>query len=345
MQKPKQDKIRKILVIQIRPYGDVLLSTSYLEALRQKYPHAEIDFFVSEPFHEVLYRNPYVDRVLVSPRKGNLSYFTGRFKLLLRVLFSNYDLVIDQQANAGSRAIVLISHAKYRLGYEKSKSKYLYNLKAKRNEPRYAACSNFDMLGPLGIEEKPFRLDFFVRESSFEKIDSWLEENGIEKEKLIVFSPGSSNSRKAWSARCFASLADELVRTFDVKIVIVWAPNEYEAASEMKRMMKESSFLIDRTNYNEAAALVKRARMLICNDGGLNHLSVALETPSLAMFGVTPPQYWSPQGAFKYHYHLFRPGHNSYSDNTWGITPQEAYEKAKSVFMELGIPKLDHKNA
>jgi heptosyltransferase III len=66
------NSIKKILVIQIRPLGDVLLATSYLEALKKKYPNAIIDFFVSEPFDQVVRNHPYIQTLIIPPKKGPL---------------------------------------------------------------------------------------------------------------------------------------------------------------------------------------------------------------------------------------------------------------------------------
>jgi len=38
-------KIRKILLIQYKPFGDVLLNTGYLPTLRKHFPNAQIDYF------------------------------------------------------------------------------------------------------------------------------------------------------------------------------------------------------------------------------------------------------------------------------------------------------------
>ena len=66
-------EIKKILVIQFRPFGDVLLATSYLEALRKSFPRADIDFLVKEPYQEVLDKNPYLSNVISFPQERGMS--------------------------------------------------------------------------------------------------------------------------------------------------------------------------------------------------------------------------------------------------------------------------------
>jgi ADP-heptose:LPS heptosyltransferase len=88
------------------------------------------------------------------------------------------------------------------------------------------------------------------------------------------------------------------------------------------------------TNFNEAAAVLKKCELLICNDGGLIHLSVAVGTPSLAIFGNTNPLNWSPNN-FVGHYHIFNENFDSSKDNSFGISPEMAFEKVKLILNEI----------
>lgn len=330
-------KIEKILVVQIRPYGDVLLATSYLEALRQKFPSAIIDYFVSEPYHEILYKNPFINNVLVSAKKKGLRYYVSRLSLLIKVFRTKYDLIIDQQGNAGSRTILMVSRAKYRLGSAICKSAFLYNLKSSCVKDRYAAFCNFDMLIPLGISEQPFKFHYYIHESSQQKIDKWLQDNNIDTEKLIVFSPGAGEVYKQWNTDYFAQVANTLLQHYNFHIAVVWAPNEYNAAKRMHQLTDAKTFFAPDTSINEAVALLKRAKLLVCNDGGLNHLSVATDTPSFAVFGNTNPTHWSAQGCIKHHYHIYNEGNGNLPGNTFGISPDDVFQKLQSVLVELSL--------
>ena len=155
--------IQKILVIQFRPFGDVLLATSYLEALRKKFPYASIDFLVKKPFQEVLYKNPWISHVIAFEQYSGNRYMTNRLKLFHHIRRQHFDLIIDQQSGIGSGQVVLFSNATYRLGWSNSKWHWCYNSKAKRGPVRYRSFQNFDMLQPLGISERPHRLFYYIK--------------------------------------------------------------------------------------------------------------------------------------------------------------------------------------
>jgi ADP-heptose:LPS heptosyltransferase len=42
------------------------------------------------------------------------------------------------------------------------------------------------------------------------------------------------------------------------------------------------------------AAIVRDARIVVCNDTGVSHLAAALRTPSVTVFRITDPRRWAP---------------------------------------------------
>ncbi|MCB5264114.1 MAG: glycosyltransferase family 9 protein [Candidatus Cloacimonetes bacterium] len=324
-------EIKSILLVQLGPFGDVLLNTSYLNVLRRKFPHSRIDFLVSKPYDSVLYRHPALDHIVSFPKKKGLAYVGERIRTFYRVWKNHYDLIIDQQCGTGSGQIVMFSHAKYRLGFENSKFAIFYNMVASRGPKRYSASTKFDVLAPLGIVEEPYELYYYVMPESREYIQTWLNENKLEDRSFVVFSPGSPAERKVWKLENFARLADMIIENHNLKIVILWAPDELKDAERVISLMHHSAVMAPKTNLNQGAALLEHSRLLICNDGGINHISVATKTPSLAMFGPTSPLHWCPGKVFPIHDSLSNPQAYTPEDKGFGISVEEAYIKANNL--------------
>lgn len=328
-------KINKILIVQFRPFGDVLLATSYLEALKNKFPKADIDFLLKKPYQEILDKNPYLSEVISFIDEQGLSYFLGRFKLLFHIRRKKYDLVIDQQSGTGSAQVILFSGAKYRLGWRNNRWKMIYNLKSMKGPIRYRASQNFDMLSPLGIKERPYELFYNIRQESKAYIQGWLKKDHLQKKEIICMSPGSPRVKKKWRIGHYVKLVDLIMDKTSYTVVILWAPNELEDAQKILSETNRKPILAPTTNFNQAAAFLEKCKLLICNDGGINHLAVAVKTPSLAIFGNTSYEIWSPEGAFPGHYHLFNPNWKQMSDDSFGITPEEVFSKVQHILKEI----------
>ena len=323
--------IKRVLIIQIRPFGDVLLNTGYLPHLRQRLPHAEIDFLVKAPYRHILEDNPHIDNCVVFGEKGSRPIWLDKLGLFARVRKRRYDLIIDQLQGTTSAQIVFFSRARYRIATTEVRWRWFYNIRVPYQGKRYSASMKFDLLQPLGIEESPYRLEYKVRPGSSAYVNKWLQKNELDRRPFILLSPGSPRERKKWDARCYARLADLIVEHLDRQVVLLWGPDEKQAVEQVLNFMERRPLLAPPTDFNQAAAMLKACQLLVCNDGGLNHLSVATRTPSLAIFGSTSPVTWSPASVFPLHHHLHHPQGENPNDNTFGITPAEAFEKVCSI--------------
>jgi ADP-heptose:LPS heptosyltransferase len=78
------------------------------------------------------------------------------------------------------------------------------------------------------------------------------------------------------------------------------AANVAEAAG-----LTDSAVLAGRTGLADLAALVAEAGLVICGDTGIGHLATAFGTPSVLLFGPTPPRLWGPPPAATQHVTLW----------------------------------------
>lgn len=335
----KFDNIKKILVVHLRPLGDVLLTSGYLGALRRKFPEAQIDYLVYKPYDRLLFQNPYLSNVIAVEKGAGRSYLLTRLKTFALVRRRRYDLIIDSNNSTASAQIVALSGARYRLGNKQGKGRMFYNLLAADGPERYNAAKRFDTLKPLGIDEQPFELFFHVSAAALAFIDEWLGAQGLEGRPIALFSPGSSYPQKAWSGAQFGRLADLVCRHTNLTPVILWGPREEPYVEEMRAAMTGEAHVLPPTDIDRCCAALKRAAFLFCNDGGVNHLAVATKTPTLAIFGIINPQAWSPQGYVPTHFHLINPAFDWRVNFTrdYGLTAEEAFAKFKEFAPHFGI--------
>lgn len=332
-------KIEKILIIQYKPFGDILLNTGYLPFLRKKFPQAQINYLIQKPYVTLLEDNPNLDKlVLMEKKKGlhYLSYLKERFRIMRLVHKSRYDVIIDQLRGLGSAQITLFSGAKYRLGWAQKRWSWVYNYQAKRDNFRYYSRAKFGLLNPLGITEEPHNTYYKVKEESQKKIDEWLEKNGLLNKKIIVFSPGTPVLAKQWDLNNYAALGDKLLVNKELSLVLLWGPGEKEDVEYIADKMNKKAIIAPPTTFNEAGALLKKTYAYISNDGGINHLAVAMETPTLTVFGPkTNPKKWTawhkPIHTYLRDWNFTLTEYYKTRNQTFRITPEMVYKK----FLEL----------
>jgi len=329
----KLAKIKRILIIQYKPFGDVLLNTAYLPALRKKFPEAAIDFLVQRPYKTILEDNPNLDDIIVMEKKkrNTFAYYWERVRTIIRVRKLKYDMIIDQMRGTGSAQITLFSGADYQLGWKLKRWNWVYNYQRKRTNDRYYALMKFHVLEPLGIKEEDKDLFYAIKTASQQKIDTWLQDMKIKAKQFVVFSPGTPVLAKKWSLDFFVKLGDMIQENSGLRIVLLWGPGEKDDCEYIAKKMRENPFIAPPTSFNEAAALLKRAYIYISQDGGINHVSIAVKTPSIAIFGPhSNPKKWQAWHR-KEHPYLRNYDCNDRKDRTLGITPQ----MVMNTFQEL----------
>lgn len=118
----------------------------------------------------------------------------------------------------------------------------------------------------------------------------------------VVVHPGAAAGSRRWPAGRWAQVAADLtVRRFDV--VVTGSAAERGLCA---RVCAEARALADGAGAGaiddvagtldlpELADLVATARVLASGDTGVAHLATALGTPSVTLFGPTPPSAWGP---------------------------------------------------
>lgn len=114
---------------------------------------------------------------------------------------------------------------------------------------------------------------------------------------FVGFGFGATyGSAKMWPSRKFAELAARL--SSDYQIVLLGGEADRWAEDEiLKTCEKVKPFsLVGKTDIGALAAVMARLAIYITNDTGPMHISAALGTPTLAIFGPTSPEETSPLG-------------------------------------------------
>jgi ADP-heptose:LPS heptosyltransferase len=110
-----------------------------------------------------------------------------------------------------------------------------------------------------------------------------------------VVHPGAAYRSRRWPPGRFAEVARQLAGEGHQ---VVLTGSSYERALccriAERAGLPESAVLAGHTDLSELAAVIAEAELVICGDTGTGHLATALDTPSVLLFGPTPPSRWGP---------------------------------------------------
>lgn len=284
--------INKVLVIKLRAIGDVLISTTILPNLKNRFPNAKIHFLTEPQSGALLKYNPFIDNLITFGRKES-----GYLKFLLRLRKEKYDIVFDLFCNPRSAQMTFATKARYRVGYSFRLRRYAYNILLKsRSDIVHNVDFNLDELRALGIDVVSRLPVLYISEIEESFAENFLQAKTKKGDRIIGINAGGGWEAKLWNLEKFAQLADKLMDDFGFKVIIFWGPGQGNIYKKIQSMMNNTPIIPPPTTLLELAALQKRCEFIISNDSGPMHIGAAIGTPTLGIFGPTKPQLQGPLG-------------------------------------------------
>ncbi|BDY30315.1 glycosyltransferase family 9 protein [Mycolicibacterium mageritense] len=262
-----------IVVLRALGLGDLLTGIPALRGLRRAHPDAHITLAAPERFCQLAMLSGAIDEIDPTPGLGRLHPRRRNPDVAVNLHGSGPESIADL---LGLKPKTLLTH-------------------------RHSDYP--ELQGP------PWRADLH-------EVDRWcgmLEWHGIpcnpddlaiprphgypDRSGVVVIHPGAAAAARRWPADRFAAVAAQLRRAGH-DVVITGDCNELELARSVAHQagLPESSVLAGTLGLLGLVALISDCRLLVCGDTGAGHVATATGTPSVVLFGPTPPSRWGPRG-------------------------------------------------
>ncbi|HEX2958799.1 MAG TPA: glycosyltransferase family 9 protein [Chitinispirillaceae bacterium] len=333
-----KDTIKKVLIIQFKPFGDIFLSTSYLHSLKSHYKKCTINYLIGRDFSEAVASHPLVNNVIKVRLYNGFLLYCNLINLIIKARLGRYDIVIDQQNSTASRLITILSGAKTKAGWKgKRWESHLDFVALQPQGKQYAAERNLAFVRALGIKNPVVSMLFTINDDSRNFVNSFLSKKGINRKLFFTIAPGSKDPKKKWYKDGYRELCRMINERYNQPIIVLYAPYEYEDALAVAQSHPEYIHLAPKTNLNQAVAFIDASRIFVCNDCALNHLSTATTATAIGLFGNSSPDLWSPALSFLKHHHLFNPDWTKNNSNDFGITPEKVIDCIQEIMFEKSL--------
>ena len=307
-----------------------MMSTAFIEAVLQTYPQSQVDLIVKSGFHK-----------LPLPLRGKVLEFNAD-KISARTFGQQlqkeqYDCFFVLPPSFSSAWMAYHSKASYRVGYEgEFRTKLLnpaleYRIRARS---RHLIDEYFDLL-PQFVNRK--------LTPSLSIDAEWLRSQTFPYElpqKYIVLAPAAIyGPSKQWPVAYFRKLAEEF-EEHQIEVIIIGTANDIHLGNQIAGGLSNVYNWCGKTSLTTLVALLYFSELLVSNDSGAMHVMAALQKPQIAIFGSTSPTWTSPKNEKAIILHdppvcspcfqrLCKFGHYAC---LWGITPQQVFQKANSLF-------------
>lgn len=299
-----------ILLIKLRHHGDMLLTTPVVNALRQRYPQANIDVLLYQETRPMLQANPEIRQLHIIDRKwkqeGGWKKLTHEIALIKAMRKDRYDIVINLADQWRSAIITLFSGAPVRIGFDYRKRDnafwrlcHNYRVSTANHGKLHTVEQNLSALLPLGITDSTTPASMHYAAGDWPHTAALLTQLQVNG-PFIVIQPTSRWIFKCWDDEKVAAVIDQLAHA-GRKVVLTSAPEKVEMAM-IENILAHCKTphvvsIAGKLSLTQLAALIDHAELFVGVDSAPMHMAAALDTPCLALFGPTKLQHWRPWGS------------------------------------------------
>ncbi len=296
----------KIVVRGTNWVGDAVMTIPALRALRGLFPDSNITLHTRSWAEGVFKDADFIDELLVYKKSESTLKDVIEQSRALRE--KRFDLAILFPNSFAAALTARFGGVPRRFGYSRDARRIFLtdpiampDWHGKRHEVFYylnliAAVEN-EILGTDDVIDAEPSITLPVSEARRSDARKILEENGVNlAKKTVALGVGSANSRaKRWPAENYSRLGDLLQRELNSNVVLIGSNDDLEVSHKVYELSRfKPIVLTGLTDLGEATAILSEADLLVSNDMGLAHVSAAVGTKTLVIFGPTDPETTRP---------------------------------------------------
>lgn len=293
----------RLLVVLPTWFGDILMATPTLRALKRLWPDTHLAVLVRENLTELVEGLPCIDEVVPMMKKGKGA---SAFRLANRLGKLKYDTAILLPNSFRSAALVSMAGIPRRIGYERDGRGVLLTdrLIPSRAGRQFLPVPTLDyylsIVHYLGGEayDGDHLMEVATRPEDDKRAAGLLA--GAKGKPVVLLNPGAQKEFKRWPAERFAQLAARCSNELGCAVAVTGSPDERDVLARVTGAATTTIIDLPKAGMNVRLlkSVTKQCALMVTNDTGPRHLAAACDTPLVTLFGPTTPE-WTEIGYAK----------------------------------------------
>jgi ADP-heptose:LPS heptosyltransferase len=299
--------LRLLVIRQHHQMGDMLLAVPAFRGLRARFAGARITLLAAPINAACMRGNPYVDEVLVLPRKKGPRSLIDLVRFIADLRRRRFDaaLVLNTVSfSVTSMLLAVASGARLRIGstsepfgHDLASRFYHLELPLPPREELVAmheSVHNIYPLSAIGVRVADLTSVFIPSEEDERECGRFIDASFGTGGRFIVVHPGAGKARNVWPGRRYAEAVRILFDRYGYGVVATGGPADAKALEAFLDACIVRPFVLPCPTVGFLGALIKRSALTLCNDTGIMHIAGAVGARCVAVFGPTDPARWKP---------------------------------------------------
>jgi heptosyltransferase-2 len=325
-------RCKNLLIRGVNWIGDSVMTLPAIKSIRKYLPEAKISLLVKPWVSEIFENNPYIDEIILYNEKHK--GLIGKIRLSRILSKKGFSCAILLQNAFDAAFITFLAGIKERAGYKKDGRGFLLTEAVKvpqKDIYSHQIYYYLNLLKQIGINAEYSDPYIYILLDERLSARNHLKEM---KRPIMGINPGAEyGSAKRWFPERFAEVASWFIKDTNGSVVIFGSKKEEDISQRIeylinKQQSKEQSIsngqqsdtsestptslwkrgaegdfeggsrgilnLAGKTSLRELISLISECDVFVTNDSGPLHISYAVGTPLVAIFGSTDPELTGP---------------------------------------------------
>ncbi|NWF52022.1 MAG: lipopolysaccharide heptosyltransferase II [Nitrospirae bacterium] len=312
-------RCKNLLIRGVNWIGDAVMTLPALRAIRKHLPEAKISLLVKPWVSAIFENNPNIDEIILYDERKHKGLL-GRIRLSRILSKKGFSCAILFQNAFDAALITFLAGIKERVGYNRDGRGFLLTEAVKvpkKDINKHQIYYYLNLLKQIGINAKYLDPYIFISLDERSSARNQLKEM---RRPIMGINPGAEyGSAKRWLPERFAEVAGWFIKDKNGSIVIFGSKKEEDIAEKIEHLIIRQQLTVNshrslatitndqcpmtndrllnlagKISLRELISLISECDIFLTNDSGPLHISYAVGTPLIAIFGSTDPELTGP---------------------------------------------------
>ncbi len=294
---------RLLLVRVDERVGNMITLQSIMDAISSNWPSCKLGLLCSNRMEQVVSKLDGLHLVHALDKRWFFKHHARWRRVIGECRRARYEVAVDASAwhefSFTHAALAYYSGAPVRIGYEREANLSGFHTHLVKPGPsdEHELAQRMRLLAPLGLHVPPPQLRTRLGMESVGKFSKWLQSLKVNAPRIGIWAGGRKQERR-WPVPFYVQLARSLQQKFGATIIILWGPGEDNIREALAFALPLQAVAAPKTDLDELAGLMRNLDLVVTNDTGPMHLSVACATSTVSLFASGEPRRWGHPYSF-----------------------------------------------
>ncbi|MFO7962490.1 MAG: glycosyltransferase family 9 protein [Desulfobacterales bacterium] len=288
-----------ICLIRTSALGDTVHALALANGLKKGYPDARLTWILQPLSYDMVKHQPNIERFIIFERAGGIRAWTDLHRQLKK---ERFEIAVIPQVSFRTSFLSALVRADIKVGFDFRRSRELSWLFTNRHipprTPGHVQDQFFEFLKYLGIDPFPPEWNFTFTSEEMQWRDRFFSRIG---RPVVSFVIASSDPGKDWLPARYAAVMDHVDRFLECQPMLIGGPTRREAdlARIITRNCNSKPVIALEKPIRRTMLQLSGSALVVSPDTGPLHAAVALNVPTVGLYGYSDPRRCGPYRKFQ----------------------------------------------